>query len=97
VKAAAERSNAAVIVTGSVRTDGAQARITMHLIDAAGGAYLWSAAIDRSLDQVFVVQEEVARLIAEALKREWIGGPQSRNVRHPAQNLAAYNLYVQGR
>jgi TolB-like protein/Tfp pilus assembly protein PilF len=97
IKAAAEQSNAALIVNGSVRKVGNQARITMSLIDASSGSYLWSAAIDRTLDDIFAVQEEVAGLIAGQLKQELTGGAQSRHVRRPAENLAAYNLYVQGR
>lgn len=96
IRTAAERSNAAVIVTGSVR-QAAEARITMSLIDTANGCYLWSNALDRPLNNIFAVQEEVARLIVEQLKQELIGGAQSRQGRHPAENLAAYNLYVQGR
>jgi serine/threonine-protein kinase len=97
IKAAAEQSNAAVIVTGSVRNAAGDLRITMSLIDAASGCYLWSAAVDRKLDAVFAVQEEVARLIVDQLKRELVGGAQSRHIRRPTENLAAYNLYVQGR
>jgi serine/threonine-protein kinase len=88
---------AALIVSGSVRKSGSQARITMSLIDAASGCYLWSGAIDRGLDNIFAVQEEAAALLAAQLKSELAGGRQSRHVRHPAENLAAYNLYVQGR
>ena len=95
-KEIAERSNAALIVTGSVRTSGPDARITMNLIDTSSGCYLWSGAIDRKLDGTFAVQEEAARLVVEQLKRELIGA-QSRHARHPTENLAAYNLYVQGR
>jgi serine/threonine-protein kinase len=97
IQAAAERSNAALIVTGSVRTAGGEARITMSLIDAASGCYLWSGAIDRTLTNIFAVQEEAARLVVEQLKQEFIGGAAQRPIRPAAENLAAYNLYVQGR
>jgi TolB-like protein/Flp pilus assembly protein TadD len=94
---AAERLNAALIITGSVRKAAGEARISTNLIDAASGCYVWSGAIDRKLDNIFEVQEEVARSVAEQLKIELIGGAQSRNARRPTENLAAYNLYVQGR
>ena len=51
MREAADRLNAAMIVTGSVRTVGSQARITINLIDAASGCYLWSGSIDRKLDE----------------------------------------------
>lgn len=96
-RAVAERSNAALIVSGSVRKAGNEVRITMNLIDAASGCYMWSGALDRVLDNIFAVQEEAAGLVVEQLKRELAGGAQSRHVRRPAENLAAYNLYLQGR
>lgn len=97
LKEAAERLNAALIVTGSVRKTGSDARITTNLIDAASGCYLWSGALDRKLENIFAIQEEVARTVAEQLEHELIGGAQSRRVRRSTENLAAYNLYVQGR
>ncbi len=96
IKTAAERSNAALIVTGSVRKAGDEVRITMGLIDAASGSYLWSGVVDRTLQNVFAVQEEAGQLIAAQVKRELAGGAPSRHG-HPAENLAAYNLYLQGR
>jgi serine/threonine-protein kinase len=97
IKDAAERLNAALIVTGSVRKAGNEARITTNLVDAASGCYLWSGAIDRTLDNIFAVQEEVARIAADELKRQVMGEGQPKSGRRHTENLAAYNLYVQGR
>jgi TolB-like protein/Tfp pilus assembly protein PilF len=97
IKEAAERLNAALIVTGSVRKAGGEARISINLVDAASGCYLWSGAIDRTLDNIFAVQEEVARITADQLKRQVMGDGQSNSGRRHTENLAAYNLYVQGR
>jgi serine/threonine-protein kinase len=86
-------ASAAVLITGSVRTSGDRTRIAVNLIDRASGSYLWSGAIDRKLDDAFDVQEEVARVAAGEMKRHlshWSG-------RRHSENLAAYNLYVQGR
>jgi TolB-like protein/Flp pilus assembly protein TadD len=93
----AHRSKAALIVTGNVRPSGARFRITANLIDAASGFYIWSDAIDRPLDDAIVVQEEVARMVADHLKPELAGAAHAGAARGPAENLAAYNLYVQGR
>jgi TolB-like protein/Flp pilus assembly protein TadD len=84
---------AAILITGNVRTAGDRARIAVNLIDRASGSYLWSGSIDRKLDDIFAVQEEVAWLVAGEMKRQLSGGP----TRRTAENLAAYNLYVQGR
>jgi serine/threonine-protein kinase len=97
IRDSAELSNAAVIVTGSVRRAENDVRITMGLIDAASGVYLWSGTLNRTLENIFAVQEEASRLIADQLKRELAGGGRPGQVRRPAENLAAYNLYVQGR
>jgi TolB-like protein/Flp pilus assembly protein TadD len=97
MKEAAERLNAALIVTGSVRKAGSEIRITINLVDSASGCYLWSGTVDRTLEDIFAVQEEVANTVAEQLKRELLGGVQSRSVRRPMENMAAYNLYLQGR
>jgi TolB-like protein/Flp pilus assembly protein TadD len=96
-KEVAERSNAAIIITGSVRKAGSEARIAANLIDTASGRYLWSGILDRPLDKVFAVQEEVASNVVEELKRELAGGAQFRSAQRSTENLAAYNLYVQGR
>jgi TolB-like protein/Tfp pilus assembly protein PilF len=93
----AERSNAAMKITGSVRKSRDTLRITTHLVDAASGCYLWSASLDRKADEPFAVQEEVARSVLEKLQTELSGGGQTRAGRRPTENLAAYNLYLQGR
>jgi TolB-like protein/Flp pilus assembly protein TadD len=91
--AAESETAAAILVTGSVRTAGDRARISVNIVDRASGSYLWSGALDRKLDDVFAVQEEVARVAAGELKRQLSGG----HARRPTENLTAYNLYVQGR
>ena len=91
----ADRLSAAIMIAGSVRKAGSELRISMNLIDSASGCYIWSGSIDRTLDNIFAVQEEVARIVAEQLKAE-LAGTHSKGTRGPG-NLAAYNLYVQGR
>jgi serine/threonine-protein kinase len=92
----ADRLNAATMIGGSVRKAGNRVRISMNLIDTASGCYVWSTSIDRTMEDIFAVQEEVARIIAEQFKRELVGA-QSKGTRGPTGNLAAYNLYLQGR
>jgi serine/threonine-protein kinase len=97
VREIADRLNVAMIVTGSVRMAGDEARITTSLIDSKSGCYVWSKSIDRKMENIFAIQEELARAIAGQLETELAAGTHSRGLRHPAQNLAAHNLYVQGR
>lgn len=63
----AERLNVTHVLEGSVRRDGNQVRITAQLIKAADGYHLWSETYDRTLDNIFAVQDEIAGEIAAAL------------------------------
>ena len=93
----APRPEAAMIVNGSVRLSGHDVRITANVIDTAGDRYLWSGSIDRKLENIFALQEEVARAVAEELRLQLAGGQSARGSGRPTENLAAYNLYLQGR
>ncbi|HEU5023048.1 MAG TPA: tetratricopeptide repeat protein [Bryobacteraceae bacterium] len=78
--------NPAMILTGSVRQSEDDLRITVNLIDAVNGYYLASESFDRRMENVFAIQSDVANAVAEKLR-----------VRRPLGNLAARNLYAQGR
>ncbi len=93
---AASRLNAAIVVTGSVRSSRDDFRITTHLIDGVSGRYLWTDSIDRAMDDVFAIQEEIAAAIGEKLVSELSGGRNSKGQKQTG-NLTAYNLYLQGR
>ncbi|HKE28533.1 MAG TPA: tetratricopeptide repeat protein [Bryobacteraceae bacterium] len=93
---AAERLNAAVLIIGSIRKSQDDYRITTHLVDGESGRYLSSVSIDRHLDDVFGIQEEVAEAVAEKLASGMPTAWHSRGQRTTG-NLAAYNLCLQGR
>jgi len=63
----ADRLNVAYVIEGSVRRDGDRLRITAQLIHASDGFHLWSATYNRTLDDVFAVQEDIAENIADVL------------------------------
>ncbi len=96
VRETGERLNAAMIITGNLRQAGNQFRITTNLIDTASGCYVWSGSIDRPMKGDFAIQEEVARHVVEQLRTEMARGVHHLSGR-PTENLAAHNLYVQGR
>lgn len=88
---------AAVVVTGSVRSSGERLRVTTQFLDGATGCYLWSASIDGSAADVFGTQERVAAAVAEKLGSQLVE-LSTPGTRGPGTvNLAAYNLYLQGR
>jgi len=83
------------LVEGSVRKDGERLRITAQLIDAADGSHLWSESYNRTLDDVFAIQAEIAQAIASALRVPL--GLDATELVHPTADLEAYDLYLAGR
>jgi serine/threonine-protein kinase len=88
--------DAAVLVAGSVRAAGDRVRVTSHFLDGTTGCYLWSTSIDGHLSEPLELQERVASAIAARIGSELVelSGTRRRPV---AVNLAAHNLYLQGR
>jgi len=64
----AERLNVGFVLEGSVRKSGKQLRITAQLIEARSDTHLWSQTYDRTLDDVFAIQDEISAAIVDALK-----------------------------
>ena len=88
---------AALQVTGSVRKAGDRLRTTIHLVDTATASYLWSESIEAGCEDVLAAQDAVAEAVVRKLEPRLLDAGQRRNSRRPAENLAARNLYVQGR
>lgn len=83
------------ILEGSVRKSGNRLRVTVKLINAGTGYQVWSEQYDREMEDVFAVQDEIARTIVDKLKIQ-LSSDTSLVRRHTA-NLEAYNLYLKGR
>ncbi|MEO7987090.1 MAG: BTAD domain-containing putative transcriptional regulator [Gemmatimonadales bacterium] len=84
------------LVEGSVRKIGNRIRLTAQLIDAADGCHLWSETYERTLDDVFALQEELARAIVAVLPVSAHSVPANL-VHFPTPALNAYTLYLRGR
>lgn len=80
------------VLDGSVRRSGNRIRVTVQLVDIANGYQLWSERYDRQMEDIFEVQEEIARAIAEKLKVTLGAG-----VKQSTRNTQAYDLYLKGR
>ena len=83
------------ILEGSVRTDGEKLRVTTQLVDATDGYRLWGERFDRTLDDVFTVQDEIAEAVANSLQlratdRDAAFDPGERDVQ-------AYDLLLKGK
>ena len=83
------------VLEGSIRSQGNQVRITAQLIKVDDGFHLWSETYDRQLDNIFVVQEEIATAIATVLTGEL--GLGIVTVPNKTRNMEAYDSYLQGR
>ena len=83
------------VLEGSVRKQGNRVKITAQLIEAGSDAHLWTQTYERDLDDIFVVQEEIAGAITTALKD--ILGVQQVSVEAPTRDMVAYQRYLQGR
>ena len=84
------------VLEGSVRRAGNRLRVTVQLTDVAEGFQVWSERYDRALDDVFAVQDEIARTIVERLELD-LGRRDDRIVPRATRNMEAYNIYLQGR
>jgi adenylate cyclase len=91
----AKKLNVANILEGSVRKSGRRLRITTQLIRADTGVHIWSETYDRDQDDVFKVQEDIARAVVEKLKLALLGDVPISAAR--TSNPEAYNLLLQGR
>jgi serine/threonine protein kinase/tetratricopeptide (TPR) repeat protein len=89
--------NVTTVLEGSVRKSGNRLRITAQLVNVADGYHLWSERYDRELQDIFEVQDEIAKTIADRLKVTLGAERQKPLVRAGTKNLEAYQLYLKGR
>ena len=88
-----EELNVTHVLEGSVRKAGDRVRITTQLIQVENGYHLWSETYDRTLDDVFAIQDEIAAEVVAQLKVKLLGSPPSATTTDPQ----AYALYLQAR
>lgn len=92
-----EQPDAGLLITGGVRSAREHLRVTTHLVDGASGYYLWSQSIDVPLADLVSGQEQIAKILADRLAAELLHPEGDRSARRQSDNLAARNLYLQGR
>lgn len=85
------------VLEGSVRKGGARIRITAQLIDAATGNHIWAERYDREREDIFAVQDDIAKTIIIALQVELTEGEQARISGKGTDNLDAYLKTLQAR
>ena len=84
------------VLEGSVRKAGNRIRITAQLIDAATGAHVWADRFDRSVDDIFAVQDEITLTLATEMQVRLTEGEQARMRYTTTTNVEAWSLWIQG-
>ncbi|HET9032302.1 MAG TPA: tetratricopeptide repeat protein [Dokdonella sp.] len=85
------------ILEGSVQKSGNQVRINVQLIEADSDSHLWAKTYDRKLDDIFVMQSEVAQEIADSLQARLTGAERTALTTPPTENPAAYEVWLKAR
>ena len=92
-----QQLGAAYVLTGTLRRAGTRLRINTQLVDTRTDFPLWSERFDREMKDVFEVQDEIARKIAEALRVTLSPQELEALAVKPTENLQAYDLYLRGK
>jgi TolB-like protein/Flp pilus assembly protein TadD len=93
----AKQLGVAHILEGSVQKASDQVRVNVQLINALTDAHLWADTYDRKLTDIFAVESEIAKTIAETLQARLSGSEKSSIAKAPTVNPEAYELYLKGR
>src|SRR5213593_3671393 len=93
----AKQLGVAHILEGSVQKASDQVRVNVQLINALTDAHLWADTYDRKLTDIFAVESEIAKTIAETLQAKLTGSEKSSIAKAPTVNPEAYELYLKGR
>jgi adenylate cyclase len=89
--------NVTKLLEGSVRKLGNRLRVSVQLIDAKTDQHIWAETYDRDLSDVFSIQIDIAKQIADALRVEIRAPEMGRLTRRPTDSTASYSLYLKGR
>ena len=96
VREAAKQLGARHILEGSVRKSGSRLRIAAQLIDATDGSHLWAERFDRTVDDIFAIQDEITLVLATEMQVRLTEGEQARLRYTTTNNVEAWTLWVQG-
>ncbi len=92
-----QQLGAAYVLEGSIRRAGNRVRITAQLVEASTRHPVWAERYDRQLEDVFAIQEEIARSIAQAMRITLTPQEEKTIARKPTENPQAYDFYLRGR
>jgi serine/threonine protein kinase/Flp pilus assembly protein TadD len=92
----AKQLGVAHILEGSVQKSGDAVRVNVQLINAATDSHLWADTFDRKLTDIFSVESDVAKAVADQLKARLSSREEEAVVRKPTDNVEAYDAYLRG-
>ncbi len=92
----AKQLGVANILEGSVQKAGSQVRVNVHLVNVQTGSQLWAETYDRNLSDIFSVETEIAKGIAESLQAKLTGREEQALAAKPTNNPQAYDAYLRG-
>src|SRR6266850_1108569 len=92
----AKQLGVANILEGSVQKAGDQVRVNVHLVNMQTGSQLWAETYDRKLSDIFRVETEIAKGIAESLQAKLTGREEQALAAKPTNNPQAYDFYLRG-
>src|SRR5262249_46712487 len=84
------------IVEGSVQKSGDSVRVNVQLIKAANDSHLWADTFDRELTDIFLVESDVSKAIADQLRAKLTGQEEQVIAARPTDNVGAYDAYLRG-
>jgi serine/threonine-protein kinase len=93
-KAIGEKLGVSTLLEGTVRKQDGRVRIVAELVNAADGIALWTRTFDRELKDIFTVQQEIARAVAESLKVTLLGS-NDKSAQMASNSAEAHNAYLQ--
>jgi TolB-like protein len=93
-KTIGEKLGVATLLEGTVRRQGERVRIVAELINAADGIELWTRTFDRELKDIFAVQQEIAKAVAESLRVTLLGS-EEKSTQAATNSVEAHNAYLQ--
>src|SRR5881396_1540587 len=93
----AQKLGVETFLEGSVQRSADEVRVTVQLVRTENDAHLWAETFDRKLTDIFAVETEIAKAVADTLQAKLTGSEKNAISKKPTENPAAHELYLQGR
>ena len=97
VQSVGKQLGVSALLEGSVRKSNNRLRVTVQLIEVATGYHRWSQRFDRTFDDVFAIQDEIAACVVLSLRGGVLSQREQESIRRPPANTEAYEYYLRGR